>query len=109
MSTRKVLTIGLGEATCSGKSTLAHLLCSLFGESCEKLNQDDFYFPETYDGHIFIPELNHINWELESAFDNTKLVKTIKDIVKKQSTSGDKQFSFLKFPFKVKLKILMIF
>ena len=93
MSTRKVLTIGLGGATCSGKSTLARLLCSLFGESCQKLNQDDYYFPETYNGHIFIPEFNHINWELESAFDNTKLVKTVKDIVEKQSTTSDKQFS----------------
>jgi len=88
MSTRKVLTIGLGGATCSGKSTLARLLCSLFGESCQKLNQDDYYFPETYNGHIFIPEFNHINWELESAFDNTKLVKTVKDIVEKQSTTS---------------------
>ena len=93
MSTRKVLTIGLGGATCSGKSTLARLLCSLFGESCQKLNQDDYYFSETYNGHTFIPEFNHINWELESAFDNAKLVKTVKDIVEKQSTTSDKQFS----------------
>ena len=93
MSSKKILTIGLGGATCGGKSTLARLLGSLFGKSCQKLNQDDFYFPETYTGHTFIPEFNHINWELESAFDNAKLVKTVKDIVEKQSTTSDKQFS----------------
>jgi len=87
MSSKKILTIGLGGATCGGKSTLARLLGSLFGKSCQKLNQDDFYFPETYTGHTFIPEFNHINWELESAFDNAKLVKTVGDIVQKSTSA----------------------
>ena len=79
---KKILTIGLGGATCGGKSTLARLLCKLFGEkSCQKLNQDDFYFSENYTGHTFLPEFTHINWELESAFDNAKLVKTVNEFV----------------------------
>ena len=95
MSSKKILTIGLGGATCGGKSTLAGLLGSLFGKSCQKLNQDDFYFPETYTGHTFIPEFNHINWELESAFDNAKLVKTVGDIVQK-STSATAHCQFFR-------------
>ena len=87
MSSKKILTIGLGGATCGGKSTLARLLGSLFGKSCQKLNQDDFYFPETYTGHTFIPEFNHINWEVESAFDNAKLVKTVGDIVERSTSA----------------------
>ena len=87
MSSKKILTIGLGGATCGGKSTLARLLGSLFEKSCQKLNQDDFYFPKTYTGHTFIPEFNHINWELESAFDNAKLVKTVGDIVEKSTSA----------------------
>lgn len=74
------LVIGIGGATCGGKSTLAKLLCQLWGPALARhFNQDDYYFPDEHPGHTFLPELNHINWELESAFDNAKLAKEVQN------------------------------
>lgn len=70
--------IGIGGATCGGKSSLAKLLCQLWGPRLARhFNQDDYYFPDEHPGHTFLPEHNHINWELESAFDNAKLAKEV--------------------------------
>lgn len=83
---QKALIVGIGGATCGGKSTLAKLLTKLWGpDSAHKFNQDDFYFPDDYQGHIFIPELKHVNWEVESAFDNLKLAKSIREFKFKSS------------------------
>ena len=57
-----------------GKSTLTELLRQTFGNHVKTYNQDDFYFDENYNGHVFLPELNHINWELESAFNNIRYI-----------------------------------
>ena len=76
---QKIITIGIGGATCGGKSTLAKLVCQLFGDRAQKLNQDDFYFPDEYPGHVYVPEVKHINWEVESAFDNAKLIRVVKE------------------------------
>jgi len=81
MSSQKLIVIGLAGATCAGKTTLSQLLCNLFGTKAKKLHQDDFYHPDEYKGHVFLPELNHVNWEIETAFDNEKLAKTVKDFL----------------------------
>ena len=61
-----------------GKSTLTELLRQTFGNHVKTYNQDDYYFDEDYKGHVFLPELNHINWELESAFNNIRYVNLLK-------------------------------
>ena len=76
----KPFVVGICGATCSGKSTIADLLQQTFKHSY-KFNQDDFYRPESWDGHVLVPDLNHINWELETSVDNQKLASVITDKV----------------------------
>ena len=100
MNSSKSFVIGLSGATCGnylcyiclkflflkhflfcflgGKSTLTELLRQTFGNHVKTYNQDDYYFDEDYKGHVFLPELNHINWELESAFNNIRYVNLLK-------------------------------
>ena len=78
MNALRPLVVVLCGATSSGKSTLANLLHKTFVQSC-KLHQDDYYYSEEYSGHVKIAESNDINWELETAFDNQKLVQNIKE------------------------------
>ena len=78
--------VGLCGATCSGKSTIADLLQQTFKHSY-KFNQDDFYRPESWDGHVLVPDLNHINWELETSVDNQKLASVITDKVRELEKS----------------------
>lgn len=78
MSHLKPLVVTLCGATCSGKSTLANLLQKTLQHS-SKFHQDDYYHSEDYQYHIPVPELNHINWELETAFDNRALARGIEN------------------------------
>ena len=78
MTQLKPLVVTLCGATCSGKSTLANLLHKTLQNSF-KYHQDDFYHSEEYPFHIPVPQLNHINWELETAFDNRTLARKIEE------------------------------
>ena len=81
-STEKGLVIGISGGTCTGKTTLSNLLLEKLYSRKEPvvLNQDDFYFDEEYTGHVKIEGLNHVNWELPSAFDFPRLRRRIEDL-----------------------------
>jgi nicotinamide/nicotinate riboside kinase len=80
--------VGISGATCGGKSTLAEQLQTTFGDTTKKLCQDDFYFPENDPAHVQVTALNHLNWELVTAVNNARLLKTInKDILVEDSCS----------------------
>lgn len=79
MSGKKLLVIGISGATCSGKTTVTDLLTKCFG--AVKFNQDDFYHREDHPAHIKVPGFNHLNWEVESAFDNKKLFKAVDELL----------------------------
>ncbi len=98
----RALIVGISGATCSGKTSVAKLLAKTFVGS-QTFNQDDFYFDEEHKGHIQIPELNHINWEVASAFDNERLAEAVADAASKvgrrrknskthQGKEGDQEF-----------------
>ena len=46
------LVVGLGGATCSGKTTLAKLLAEKVFSHCALLHQDDFYHEECSEKHV---------------------------------------------------------
>lgn len=69
--------VGISGATCSGKTTIANTLHKVIKNSI-LLNQDQFYWEEDSEKHILAEGMNHINWEVVSAFDNDKLLSIIK-------------------------------
>lgn len=62
------LILGISGATCSGKSSVAKQIHSLFTNSV-LLHQDDYFHDAASDKHTRIPELNHINFEILSSLD----------------------------------------
>lgn len=94
-SAKSCLIIGISGATCSGKTTLANALNRVIPNSIA-LNQDQYYWHDDSKNHVLAEGINHINWELVSAFDNDRLVKTIKSIAAKSAPLEDTNFdSFL--------------
>lgn len=77
MSGGSKLVVGISGATCSGKTTVVRLLKSVF-PSATTFNQDGYYHPIDDTRHIRCETLNHINWELVTAFDNERLCADIR-------------------------------
>ena len=67
------LVVGLGGATCSGKTTIAKLLAEKVFSHCALLHQDDFYHGESCEKHVPVEGMGHMNWELVTAFDMVKM------------------------------------
>ena len=76
-SAKNCLIVGISGATCSGKTTIADVLHKVIPNSIA-LNQDQYYWHDDSENHVLAEGINHINWELVSAFDNDRLVKEIK-------------------------------
>ena len=70
------LVIGISGATCSGKTTLANAINRVITNSIV-LNQDKYYWAKESSKHTLAQGLNHVNWELVSAFDNEMLIMDI--------------------------------
>ena len=62
-----------------GKSSVTKLLQQALGPRVKTYNQDHYYHNEDFKGHVVIPDLKHINWELEKAFNNQKLFDEISE------------------------------
>ncbi|GJQ84207.1 Nrk1 [Trypoxylus dichotomus] len=74
------LIIGISGATCGGKTTIANNLNSIFPGS-RVLSQDSYFLPVDDDRHVWIPELNHINFDILTSLDMDKMHSDIKEIV----------------------------
>lgn len=70
--------VGISGATCSGKTTLSHLMGKLFYNS-RIYKQDDFYYAEDDPHHIRDDKTGFINWELPTAFNMEKLVRELEN------------------------------
>ncbi|OJA13572.1 hypothetical protein AZE42_06114 [Rhizopogon vesiculosus] len=73
----KVILVGIGGVSCSGKTTLAKHLKNILPNSVV-VHQDDFYLPEemlpTHQG------LNTKNWDSPSSIDWVQMVKVLQDV-----------------------------
>ena len=87
-SVKSCLIIGISGATCSGKTTLANALHRVIPNSIA-LNQDQYYWHDDSENHVLAEGINHINWELVSAFDNDRLIKEISSIAAKSEPPED--------------------
>lgn len=80
------LIIGISGATCSGKSTVAKELHSLFSNSV-LLNQDDFFHDVKSEKHTKIEELNHINFEILSSIDMAAFKNQIRMVIESNNST----------------------
>ncbi|XP_075225661.1 nicotinamide riboside kinase 1 [Lycorma delicatula] len=84
MAHKNWIVIGISGVTCGGKSTLATALHKLYPSSVI-LNQDDYFLPVDSDKHVLIPELNHFNWDILTAFDMHKMKSDITTTLNRRS------------------------
>lgn len=78
---KRLLIIGISGVTCGGKTTTSTKLNKLL--QCKVFVQDDYYRDVTDSKHVWIEELNHINFDILSSLDmermNEDILKFIAD------------------------------
>lgn len=77
---KNIIVIGICGVTCGGKTTLAQQLNRLLPSS-RIISQDDYFLNVDDPRHTWIPELNHINFELLSSLDMEKMVNEVKEVL----------------------------
>jgi nicotinamide/nicotinate riboside kinase len=66
--------IGVSGVTCGGKTTMSKLIQRSFPWQSKIIHQDQYFFPDEYEGHIRLPEVeNHVNYEAMEALDMKKM------------------------------------
>ncbi|KAJ8972784.1 hypothetical protein NQ317_009237 [Molorchus minor] len=76
MSQKNILIIGICGVTCGGKTTLATELNHILPSS-KIFSQDDYYLDVSDCRHTFIPELNHINFDVLTSLDMERMHQDI--------------------------------
>lgn len=90
----KWLVVGVSGVTCGGKTTVAKRLKEIIPNSC-LISQDYYFHPIDSNYHTWIPDLNHINWEIMSSLDMEKMLSDINDILNcKKNVQTD--FAYMK-------------
>lgn len=82
----KLIVVGISGATCSGKTTIAKELHKILAHS-RIFCQDDYYLPVGDPRHIWIPEVNHFNWDIVSSLDMERMTRDISEHLKESSQS----------------------
>lgn len=77
----KWLIIGISGVTCGGKTTLSTELNKMIPSSV-MISQDDYFLEVDDPRHTWIPELNHINFDIMSSLDMDKMYLDILNLVK---------------------------
>lgn len=83
--TQEWLVIGISGVTCGGKTTLSMELNKLLPQ-CQVISQDDYFLPVDDPRHTWIPELNHINFDIVSSLDIDKLYHDLLQILKQRNS-----------------------
>ncbi|KAJ8969151.1 hypothetical protein NQ314_001892 [Rhamnusium bicolor] len=67
-----LIIIGISGVTCGGKTTTATQLNNIFPNS-KIFSQDDYFLDVEDPRHVWIPELNHINFDILTSLDMEKM------------------------------------
>lgn len=81
-SQKSLLVIGISGTTCAGKTTTATELCEIL-PNCKIFTQDDYFLDVQDSRHTWIPELNHINYDILSSLDMEKMHTDIVNYIAK--------------------------
>jgi len=71
------LVVGISGVCCGGKTTLVDALKEKLPYPVVTVHQDDYFFPEDSDRHVYIKELNHANWDIISSIDMESLHQNV--------------------------------
>ncbi|XP_066903564.1 nicotinamide riboside kinase 1 isoform X3 [Halyomorpha halys] len=74
------LVVGLCGVTNSGKTSLAKALQARY-PGAHYICQDSYFRPVTWPGHVYVPEVDHFNWDVMSALDMETMVKDVHQLV----------------------------
>lgn len=78
---KKLLIIGISGVTCGGKTTVATQLHNILPEST--IFTQDTYFRDVDDPmHTWVPELNHINFDIIASLDMDKMMEDVLRFIK---------------------------
>lgn len=72
--------IGISGVTCGGKTTLATELNKLFPDS-RIISQDDYFLDVDDMRHTWVPELNHIHFDILTSLDMDEMHKDIEELL----------------------------
>lgn len=78
---KKIVIIGISGVTCGGKTTVATQLKNVLPK-CTIFSQDDYFRDETDPLHVWVPELNHINFDILSSVDMDKMFEDVLKFIK---------------------------
>ncbi|KAL1517422.1 hypothetical protein ABEB36_001189 [Hypothenemus hampei] len=96
---RNVLIVGISGATCSGKTTIARELHETFKNSI-LFSQDNYYLPVDDPRHVFLHELNHINWDIVTSLDMDRMTKDVLACAEEHASSiGKNNRNGIKSPY----------
>lgn len=82
------LIIGISGVTCSGKTSLSNEIHNKIPSSVI-INQDDYFHPMDSPQHTFIPELNHINFDIMNSLDMEKMHLDVLKLITHSQTDND--------------------
>ncbi|XP_076288369.1 nicotinamide riboside kinase [Lasioglossum baleicum] len=113
MSSKNWIVLGISGATCSGKTSLVNRLHKELKNSV-LICQDNYFLPADDPRHTYIPELNHMNWEIINSLDMDKMRSDVLNLItspeeSKSTNTNDKKIlildGFLLFTCKVISKL----
>ena len=76
----KWIVVGIGGATCSGKTTIANELHKRIPNSVV-IHQDDYFLPIGSPQLEYLEEFKHYNWDKLWAIDSDKLISAVQSTV----------------------------
>ncbi|XP_028130486.1 nicotinamide riboside kinase 1 [Diabrotica virgifera virgifera] len=83
--TEFLLVVGISGVTCGGKTTTAKKLRAMLPKATI-ISQDDYFLSEDDPRHIWIPELNHANWDVITSLDMERMYRDISTLLKNDSS-----------------------
>ncbi|CAL8080765.1 unnamed protein product [Orchesella dallaii] len=94
----KRLVVGISGATCGGKTTISKLLKETFPWA-NVIYQDAYFHPNDPKYHVYLPEIEYFNWELDTAVDFERMEQDVNDVLlgKMQETNDSPFFQNSKF------------
>ncbi|XP_014215704.1 nicotinamide riboside kinase 1 [Copidosoma floridanum] len=83
----KWIIIGISGLTCSGKTTIAKKIQETLEDSV-LISQDNYFLSVDDPRHTLVPELNHLNWEILTSLDMSKMYSDVMKTISSLSSNN---------------------